>query len=407
MIVVTGASGNLGGRIARMLLERGHAVRTVSRSAAAPGWGGEHARAAFEDREAMDRALRGAEGVFLVSLPEGATRIAKHACAIDAAVGAGVRRIVYASFLGAAADARLPQAQWHAHTEAHLRSCGVPSTILRAGLFARSLASTAGYLEGSVLRAPAGSGRVAPVDERDLAETAVAALLDASPASRVLDVTGPELVSWSDIAAAMSPTPHEHTYEPCSPGELADRLRAAGRPPHLVDGILALFDDIREHKLAVRSRVTRDVAGCAPTTIRESFDALYPSRAPCGRTLVRRFVDACNAGDVEGVGAQVSEGYRQHNPMVAQGRAGLREGLRSFRAAFSGLRATLLDMTEEGDTVAARTRWEGVHVGDFAGITATGRTLSWTAMDFWRVEAGLLTEHWDEIDLAGLVRAMQ
>jgi len=118
--------------------------------------------------------------------------------------------------------------------------------------------------------------------------------------------------------------------------------------------------------------------------------------------LVRRFTELCNSHQFDRVGEVIAEGYRQHNPMIGDGLEGIREGFEQFLAVFPDLTATLEALVAEGDLVAGRFTWQGTHKADFMGIPATGRTAIWSSTDWWRVEDGLLAEHWDVVDWAGL-----
>src|SRR5690349_213572 len=106
-IGVTGATGGLGGRVARRLADRGIEQRLLVRDEArAPRL--EHADVAvfggYDDPEGMRRALDGIETLLLVSAAEDPDRVRLHRGAVDAAVAAGVERIVYTSFVAAAPD---------------------------------------------------------------------------------------------------------------------------------------------------------------------------------------------------------------------------------------------------------------------------------------------------------------
>ena len=109
-IAVTGATGGLGGRVASELARRGVEQRLIVRDPArAPRLpGAEVAVAAYEDSEAMARALAGTSTLFLVSGPEDPDRTRLHRKAVEGARLAGVERIVYTSFMGAAPKATFP-----------------------------------------------------------------------------------------------------------------------------------------------------------------------------------------------------------------------------------------------------------------------------------------------------------
>ncbi len=97
-------------------------VRDPERAPRPPG--AEIAQASYNDAAAMRSALSGVQTLFLVSAKEAFRRVQEHATAVDAALAAGVERIVYLSFLAAAPDATFTFARDHFHTEEHVRSTG-------------------------------------------------------------------------------------------------------------------------------------------------------------------------------------------------------------------------------------------------------------------------------------------
>ena len=130
LIGVTGATGGLGGRVARRLAGRGVAQRLVVREAArAPELdGAEVAVATYGDAEAMRRALDGVATLLLVSASEDPDRVRLHTTAVDAAVAAGVERVVYTSFFGAAPDCTFTFGRDHWYAEELSRFAGRPIT---------------------------------------------------------------------------------------------------------------------------------------------------------------------------------------------------------------------------------------------------------------------------------------
>ncbi|GAB3483121.1 NmrA family NAD(P)-binding protein [Amycolatopsis cihanbeyliensis] len=206
VVAVTGTSGGVGGRVAGRLAEAGMRLRLLGRdpdrlprlpgATVAPP-------AAYGDGAAMRRALEGAGTLFLVSAHESADRVGEHRTAVDAAVAAGVERIVYVSFLGAAPDATFTFARDHWHTEQHIRGTGLPYTFLRDSFYLASLAGMAG--EDGLIRGPAGQGRVSAVAHDDIADVAVAVLRGGEEhAGRTYDVTGPEALTMAEAAAELS-----------------------------------------------------------------------------------------------------------------------------------------------------------------------------------------------------------
>lgn len=125
------------------------------------------------------------------------------------------------------------------------------------------------------------------------------------------------------------------------------------------------------------------------------------------KQLVLAFVRCCTNHDVEGLRAIIADTYIQHNPTLPSGLSGLQDGLRGFLTVFPDLSVELADLIAEGDRVVARMRWRGTHSAPLFGLAATGRVAIWEGIDIWRVEDGMLAEHWDVVDWAGLTAQLQ
>jgi NAD(P)H dehydrogenase (quinone) len=188
---VSGATGALGGRVAARLADLGHGQRLIVRDKnRAPDLpGAEAAEASYEDPGAMRQALAGARTFFMVSASETHDRVRQHIAAVDAAVAAGVERIVYLSFLGAGPQATFTFARHHWWTEEHVRATGLRHTFLRDSLYLDLLPVFTGT--DGVIRGPAGDGRVAAVARDDIADVAVVQQDRDGHDGRTYDVTGP------------------------------------------------------------------------------------------------------------------------------------------------------------------------------------------------------------------------
>ena len=205
MLAVTGASGRLGGRVARALAAAGAEqrllVRTPSRAPQLPG--AEVVRAAYRDGGAVRRALAGVDVALMVSAAEAEDRVEEHRTFVDAAAAAGVRHLVYISFFGAAPDATFVLARDHHATERHIERSGMTWTFLRDNLYADFVPLLAG--EDGVLRGPAGDGRVSVVAQDDIAAATTAVLRDpAAHERRTYSLTGPEAVTLTEAAATLT-----------------------------------------------------------------------------------------------------------------------------------------------------------------------------------------------------------
>ncbi|GAA1770677.1 NAD(P)H-binding protein [Luedemannella helvata] len=279
LVAVTAASGQLGRRVAARVAAAGLAQRLVVRDAArAPRLPAtDVAVADYADAAAMRAALTGVDTVLLISAGEAADRVALHTTAVDAAVAAGVRHLVYVSFLGAAPDATFTFARDHWHTERHIERTGLPRTFLRDSLYLDVLPHFVGA--DGVLRGPAGDGRVAAVARDDVADVAAAILADPGPhAGRTYDVTGPVAFTLAEAAGALTAaTGRIITYHPESLEEAYASRERFGAPRWAVDGWVTSYAAIATGELDVVSDTVRTVAGHPPMTFAELL-AAHPPR---------------------------------------------------------------------------------------------------------------------------------
>jgi uncharacterized protein YbjT (DUF2867 family) len=261
-IAVTGVTGGLGGRVARRLAERGATQRLVVRDPArAPQLAGaEVVTGSYDDGEGLRRAFEGTQALLMVSASEDPDRRRLHANVVDAAVAAGVERVVYTSFFGAAPDCTFTFGRDHWHAEQHIRASGLRFTFLRDNLYIDFLPRMAGA--DGVIRGPAGDGRVAAVARDDIADVAAAVLLDGDGHDgRSYDMTGPEALTLAEVAEELSRVTGRALHYQNETLEQAYASRASfGAPRWEVDGWVTTYVAIANGDL---ERVSGDVAGVA------------------------------------------------------------------------------------------------------------------------------------------------
>jgi len=221
MLAVTGATGELGGRVAIRLAGLGIAQRLIVRNPSRMPrlTGAEIVRAAsYGDVDGMRRALDGIKTLFLVSArdrfgvahmsakngtePPPYSRLQQQVAAVDSAIAAGVNHIVYLSVLNAAPDATFILAHDHFYTEEYIRAAGIPFTFLRACLYTDNVPQNVSA--DDVMRAPAGEGRAAWVARDDIADVAAAVLTGSGHEGCTYDVTGPEALTMAETAEQLS-----------------------------------------------------------------------------------------------------------------------------------------------------------------------------------------------------------
>ncbi|GAB1641986.1 SDR family oxidoreductase [Krasilnikovia sp. MM14-A1259] len=279
-LAVTGATGRLGGRVARRLAAAAYPLRLLVRD---PGRaprlpGAEAAVADYGDPAALREALAGAGTVFMVSAAESPDRVDRHRAFIDAAAAAGVRHLVYTSFVGASPDATFTLARDHAATEEHLRASGLTFTILRDNLYADFLPLMVG--EDGVIRGPGGDGRAAVVAQDDIADASVAVLRDpATHGGATYDLTGPEALSFAEMAATMSAesgNPVRYESETLAQA-YASRARY-GAPEWQVQAWVSTYTAVAAGELAAVSPAVPRLTGRPATPFAEVLRGARPQR---------------------------------------------------------------------------------------------------------------------------------
>ncbi|MFE0253883.1 NAD(P)H-binding protein [Streptomyces sp. NPDC059010] len=250
-VVVTGASGRTGSRVAEAARAAGLTVRAASR---ARGFD-------WEDPTTWAETLRGADAAYLVypsdvgspAAAEGVGALAREA------VGLGVRRLVLLSARGE--DQALP-------AEEALRASGADWTIVRGTWFSQNF-SEGPLVEGMVhgeLVFPAGEVKEPFVDVRDIADVVVTALTSGDRyVGRTLVLTGPRLLSWREAVAEISgATGSTITYTPVPTRSYGEALAGFGVPPEEVELLTEVFETLMDGRNAHVTDDVREVLGRAP-----------------------------------------------------------------------------------------------------------------------------------------------
>lgn len=204
MILVTGATGKVGSEAVRLLGPVRTLVRTPSGS---PG----EVVGDFDRPDTLDAALRGVDTLLLIGPAVADQQIA----VLDRAVAHGVRHVVRVTNHKAYADSPVARRRAHARIDAHLKASGMAYTLLAPNFFLQNLVALAPAVEETGgFSTSAGDGRIGMIDARDVA--AAAAVITAAPAEhagRTYLLTGPELVTFADVArewAAVTGRPVEY-----------------------------------------------------------------------------------------------------------------------------------------------------------------------------------------------------
>lgn len=256
MILVAGATGMLGGMIARQLLAQGSEVRILVRPGSSyqplVAAGAQPVEGDLKDPASLASACAGVEAVITTANsagrggadnPETVEREGNRNL-IDAARAAGVRRFVFVSVLGASEESPVPFIQGKAHTEAHLRASGLPHTILAPNFFMELWMPMmiGGPVRAGKLVTLVGEGRRKHtfVSAGDVAAFAVAAVGHPAAVDRHLPIGGPEALSWRDAVGVFERVlGRAIPVRTIAPGELLPDLPPVSGLPEFVSGMMA------------------------------------------------------------------------------------------------------------------------------------------------------------------------
>ncbi len=232
-VLVTGASGNVGGAVVRSLIAAGIPVRAAGTTPAAlqrtfPDVDVVHLD--FHAPSTFGPALRGVGALFLLRPPRIAAVGPTLNALVDVAGQVGVDQVVFCSVMGADTNRVVP----HHRVETHLQATGLSWTILRPGFFAQNLADAyrRDIIGDDRIYLPAGRGRVAFIDVRDLGD--VAATVFANPAahrSAGYTLTGSQAVDFDEVAAVLTrELGRPIRYQPASVLAYLRHLKGQGLP---------------------------------------------------------------------------------------------------------------------------------------------------------------------------------
>ena len=267
--LITGATGDVGSRVARGLLECSQRPRVFVRDA-------KKARAQFGDRvdvfvgdltdsPSLRAALEGIDALLLVTT--GPDIPALDAAAARAAKTSGVKHLVKLSSLDV--EQGLAIGAWHEGGEAAIRASGIPFTFVRPSGFMSNLLAWASSIKAErVVRASTGDGRRAFIHTDDIAAVATKALMTFDYDGKSLTVTGPEALSLGEAAGKIAAVIGKRlTFEPISDEEARQRYAARSASPAETEAHVALWRVMREGRLATVTNTVEQVLGRKPLTL--------------------------------------------------------------------------------------------------------------------------------------------
>jgi uncharacterized protein YbjT (DUF2867 family) len=278
-VVITGATGNVGARVVKLLLDRGRRIRLLVRdrmkAQAIFGTDLDLTVGDFSDAPSMSSAFEGVKSVVLItsgpSIPE-FDRVAAHA-----AQSAGVQHLVKLSSYDA--EHQVGTGAWHAQGELAIRASGVPFTFVRpSGFMSNALWWADSIKRFGVVRSCTGTGRIAFIHPADIAEvTAGVVLTPELYLGSVLPLTGPQALTYSEMAQKIGLAIRKTVgFEEISETEARNQQMAWCAEPALIEARLSIFRAISEGRL-------QEVTGKVATILRRpalDFDTWAQQNTP-------------------------------------------------------------------------------------------------------------------------------
>lgn len=278
MILVIGGRSKIGAALIGDLLARGQQVRALVRAGeSADGFpaAAEIVTGDLANEGSLVTAMSGIEKAFLLSSPH-PDAVSWHRHAIDAARRTGVQLLVRSSILGADRDSPAEFISAHTACDRYLEDSGLPYVIVRPNLFLQNiLEATIPSLDAAgKFYVDAGEARISMVDTRDVAAVAAVALTEPGHAGAHYDVTGPEALSYADVAAKLTKAlGRQITYIDTSDDVVRQALLGAGLTEWFANALVGLYQDYRRSGIGgYAAEVTGTImrlTGRAPRTLDE------------------------------------------------------------------------------------------------------------------------------------------
>ena len=290
MILVTGATGQFGSKAIDHLLRKGvdktqvaALVRDTAKANSLTDKGIELRKGDYSDVESLQQAFRGIDTLLLVSSNDRSAvenRTAHHLNVIRAAKEAGVKHIVYTSFVrkpGYEDSAIAAFQNSHVETEDYLKRSGVTYTILQNGIYLEMIPVFAGKAaETGVIMFPAGEGKASWVLREELAEAAAHVLTTEGHENKTYCLTNTESVSFTGIASELSNVlGRKVVYQSPPVSQYEDILQQAGVPDLYIGMFTMWATAVAQGALDVRDESLSLFLGRKPATVKQFLTKTY------------------------------------------------------------------------------------------------------------------------------------
>ncbi|MBL8131649.1 MAG: SDR family NAD(P)-dependent oxidoreductase [Anaerolineae bacterium] len=439
MILVTGATGNIGRELVTQLAQTGKPFSVMVRNAAkAQAMLGSIPNLKIVEgdvskTQTLAAALEGVERAFLLT-PSDFRQVDQQGNFINAAKAAGVKHIVKLSVVGAAPDAPTQLMRWHAQSERELEQSGIAWTHLRPHVFYQYWLQLVYPINmtGGFYASLAANVALPAIDIRDIATVAVRCLTEPGHEGKVYRLTGPEALTNVQVAEKIGKVMGKNvTYSYMPPEHTKAGMMQMGMQPWFVDFVVGMDE---AYSTGRYSDVTYDfyrITGRQPISADQFFSdfggfiknppqfdmSAFAGGAPQVnpeelKAKVIRLYDELNHNNFDVLYEIMDPHFTAHgetmglDPSDKDHLAAVARGIQWAKWVFPDLYVSVDDLVAEGDKVAARLTWRGTVTQEVYGVPPNGQTIEWTGMAINRFENGKIVERWFNSDEMGMMRGM-
>lgn len=284
MILVTGATGQLGTAVVQNLLKKTSAnhvaalVRDEAKAASLKATGAGIRVGNYDDSASLDKAMQGIEKVLLIAGTDEDRRVQQHQNVVDAAKKAGVQCIAYTSRTLKDRTTLVNQLMLgHFQTEDAIKDSGLHYAIFRNVLYMDSIPGFVGerfYDTG--IHLPVGQGRVPFALRSEMGEAIANALLEDDCGNRVYELTGSEAYSFDDVAAALTNlSGKEVQYTPTEKSAFEAQLKERSLPDVVARRVVGFLTDIKNGQEDAVSPDMEQLLGRKPASLEAGLKVLF------------------------------------------------------------------------------------------------------------------------------------
>ncbi|MFQ5659153.1 MAG: SDR family oxidoreductase [Gammaproteobacteria bacterium] len=272
MILLTGVTGTVGREVMKIVASKDIVVRALVRDKTnievVKNSGIEVIAGDLEKQESVEKALHGIERAFLLMANNEKQAVIEKQF-IDLARKANVSHIVKMSANNAASDSSVILKRYHGEAEEYLEQSGITYTFIRPDFFMQNLLHVAGTILGEdKFYLPMGPGVTGMVDVRNIADVIVHTLVEDGHDGRTYQISGPEVLSFNDVARLFSEVlGREIAYIDIPAQDLETRLLAEGQNPWYVHAILELFGAVAQTRDIALTDTFKELTGKKPNSL--------------------------------------------------------------------------------------------------------------------------------------------